>query len=261
MGAMAGTDATPSGRGRPEGGWRIVEAEFRTSAADASGWPPPREVAGAPVREVAFAGRSNVGKSSLVNALVGRRGLARVSRTPGRTQLINFFDVRIAGPDGRPREVGFVDLPGYGFAAAAAQVRQRWGPMIEEYIAGRDPLAALVLLVDVRRGVGDLDRSLLELASAHGHPSLLVATKADKIGASARGLARRKIAAPVGARAQDVVLTSASSGLGLWGADGLVRDIVELTADATESESQPAPHDTAPRDPAEDAADEEGPDG
>src|SRR5438067_12491794 len=113
----------------------VLSAEFVKSATDARGWPP----AGAP--EFAFCGRSNVGKSSALNALAGRRQLARVSRTPGRTRLINFFDLRVAektrsGARGPEHEVRFADLPGYGFAAGPREERAQWKKMIETYLTG-----------------------------------------------------------------------------------------------------------------------------
>lgn len=204
-------------------GWRVVEAVFVTSAPSVQECPPPDRP------EVAFAGRSNVGKSSLLNALAGRRGLARVSRTPGRTRLLNVFDLELRGPGDAQCSLRCVDLPGYGFAAARAEVRRGFGPMIDGYLAERESLRALVLLVDSRRGApSELDMALLELATEHQRPTLLVATKADKLGASKRGLVRRRLAAAVGAKPRDVLLTSASSGLGLWGPDSLAADLAAL---------------------------------
>ena len=119
----------------------VLSAEFVKSAADARGWPP----AGPP--EFAFCGRSNVGKSSALNALAARKSLARVSRTPGRTRLINFFDLRVAektrsGGRGAEQHVVFADLPGYGFASGPREERESWRPMIEEYLTRREPLRA-----------------------------------------------------------------------------------------------------------------------
>jgi GTP-binding protein len=201
--------------------WRVVDARFVTSAPNVGACPA------GDLPEVAFAGRSNVGKSSLLNALVGRRGLARTSRTPGRTQLLNVFDIDLDGPGGS-RTLRCVDLPGYGFVAASAKLRTVFAPMIETYIAGRDNLRAVVLLVDARRGVGDLDLQLLSFCTEREVGCLLVVTKVDKLGASERGLLRRRIAAEVGVDPRDVLLTSSSKGIGIEGRDGLVADLAAV---------------------------------
>lgn len=208
----------------PSDAARIVEATFERSASDVSQCPA------ADMPEVAIAGRSNVGKSSLLNALCGRRGLARVSRTPGRTQLLNLFTLVIAR-HGQRHRMRLVDLPGYGYAAAGRAVTDRFGPMIEGYLTQRDSLVGLVLLVDLRRGVTALDRQMMEFLSSRELPTLLVATKADKLGASKRPLAVRDIAASVGVHPGDVVLTSASTGVGIHGRGGLVDDLADLISD------------------------------
>ena len=210
-------------------GWRVVEATFLKSAPSTAECPPGDRP------EVALAGRSNVGKSSLLNALCGRRGLARVSRTPGRTQLLNAFDLTLAGPGGARLSMRIMDLPGYGYAAARREVREGFGPMVEGYLRERSALRALVLLVDARRGeLSELDHALLELATTQGRPSLLVATKSDKLGASERGLVRRRLAQAVGARPRDLLLTSASAGVGLHGPDGLAADLAALCGTSSE---------------------------
>ncbi len=140
-------------------------------------------------REVAVAGRSNAGKSSAINVIVNRRQFARTSKTPGRTQLINFFAIG----DGRR----LVDLPGYGFARVADSVRDHWGRLIQCYFEGRQSLSGLLLVVDSRRGVGDFDRQLLELCASVGVPVHLLLTKADKLkrgqAAAALADARREL--------------------------------------------------------------------
>ncbi len=160
---------------------KILSAEFVVSATERSQFPA------GDLPEIAFAGRSNVGKSSLLNALLGREGLARVSRTPGRTRLLNFFRVKIAGPPAR--ECLFVDLPGYGYAKVAKTEREQWGPMIEGYLSQRPALRGIVLLTDIRRGEQE-ELDLLTWAAERGLGRLAVATKVDKLprGERARGL-------------------------------------------------------------------------
>ena len=123
--------------------------------------------------EVAFAGRSNVGKSSCINALLNRRKAARVSRRPGRTQMLNLFRI-----DDRLR---FVDLPGYGYAAAPEAVRRKWGPMVEGYLRQRTALQMLVLLLDIRREPSDEDQMLARFLAERELPTLVVLTKVDKV--------------------------------------------------------------------------------
>jgi GTP-binding protein len=123
--------------------------------------------------EVAFAGRSNSGKSTAINAITQRAGLARVSRTPGRTQLINFFEL---GPDRR-----LVDLPGYGFAKVPERVRARWLALMEHYFNVRESLVGLMLIVDSRRGLGAQDAAMLEWVLARGREAHVLLTKADKL--------------------------------------------------------------------------------
>lgn len=146
---------------------RMAVAKFLTSAAEPGGFPRDD------VPEVAFVGRSNSGKSTAINAVTGARKLARVSKTPGRTQLVNFFDV---GPGRR-----IVDLPGYGFAKVAPSVRERWRGLLEGYLGRRPNLRGLVVTLDIRRGVTELDRTMLDWADSLGLPLLLLLTKADKL--------------------------------------------------------------------------------
>jgi GTP-binding protein len=172
---------------------RVVDASFVAGAVDAASLPPPTIV------EVAFAGRSNVGKSSLLNTLMQRRGLARTSNTPGCTRQLNVFEVRCS--DGLA--LRFVDLPGYGWARRSKTERSAWQGMIEGYLTGRASLRAVVVLFDFRRGLEDEERQLLEFLAEPRSVSgevevILVATKIDKIGAAARKPALEKVRRSVG---------------------------------------------------------------
>ena len=146
---------------------KIKSVRFVKSATGPVGYPRD----GLP--EVAFLGRSNVGKSSLINSLLGVRQLARTSSTPGRTQLINFFLVNDA--------FYFVDLPGYGYARAPLDVKRQWGPMIEQYLAARPNLVLSILISDLRHEPTRLDLQMKEWLSSRGKPFIIVATKADKL--------------------------------------------------------------------------------
>jgi len=139
---------------------------FLTSAADAKGFPAP---AGP---EVAFAGRSNAGKSSAMNTITGLKGLARTSKTPGRTQLINFFDT----PGGR-----LVDLPGYGYAKVPESIKARWRLLMEAYLNEREPLAGLMLIMDIRHPLKPFDEQMLAWAEHSELPVHILLTKADKL--------------------------------------------------------------------------------
>jgi len=143
------------------------EASFLTSANKAAQFLPDEG------REVAFAGRSNAGKSSAINAITGRRSLARTSKTPGRTQLINFFAL-----DADRR---LVDLPGYGFAKVPLAMRRHWRHLLEDYFSGRQALSGLFVIMDCRRPMTDVDQQMLALADAVACPVHVVLTKADKL--------------------------------------------------------------------------------
>ena len=140
-------------------------------------------------REVAFAGRSNAGKSSAINAILGRRGLARTSKTPGRTQLVNFF--------GLGEGLRVTDLPGYGFARVPEAVRRHWGTLMDDYFHHRKSLAGLFIVMDARRPLTDFDLGMLRWAAAAGCPVHILLTKADKLsrgaGASTLLAVRREV--------------------------------------------------------------------
>jgi GTP-binding protein len=180
--------------------------EFLLSAPQLKFLPDPT------VPEIAFCGRSNVGKSSLLNALTGRRAIARASVTPGRTQELNFFEV------GVPTAFRLVDMPGYGFAKAPVKVVERWKGLVRTYLRGRQVLARVLVLVDARHGLKDVDREMMAMLDAAAVGYRVVLTKADKLKASeleavraaTEAEARRHVAAFPAIHA-----TSAEKGLGI----------------------------------------------
>lgn len=157
---------------------KIISAQFVKSASQPAGYPEES------LPEVAFAGKSNVGKSSLINCLVGRKGLARTSNTPGRTQLINFFSIN--------DKLIFVDLPGYGFAKVPDSVKRSWRPMVESYLRGRKTLRLVIIIVDARRDLSQADADLANWFFANGIPFVFVLTKADKLSKNQLNAAVRK---------------------------------------------------------------------
>lgn len=151
---------------------KVVSAEFVKSAVHERDFPKER------LPEVAFVGRSNVGKSSLINTIVGRKGLAKTSSTPGRTQLINFFRIN--------HRLTFVDLPGYGYAKVPVSVRREWRPMIEGYLKDRDNLKGVVLIMDIRRPPEEEEELLFEFLNSLGIVSVVALTKVDKLSGNER---------------------------------------------------------------------------
>jgi GTP-binding protein len=173
----------------------VLNADFEKSAP---------KLADAPVDalpEVCFVGRSNVGKSSALNALTRRKQLARVSKTPGRTRLLNFFRVELADKNGPGRRTGVVrlcDLPGYGYAEAPKTERRTWGAMITGYLAGREHLRAVVMLVDADVGAQPRDLEMLEFLGGSTRPLVVVATKADRVSRTRMGGQLDRIARDLG---------------------------------------------------------------
>ncbi len=164
------------------------------------------------VNEVAFAGRSNVGKSSLINALTNRNGLARTSNTPGRTQELNFFDV------GDPLRFRLVDMPGYGFAEAPKDVVKKWRFLVNDYLRGRPVLKRALVLIDSRHGIKDVDRDVMDMLDAAAVSYHLVLTKADKIKASALAEVTARTAEEARKRPAahpEIIATSSEKGMGL----------------------------------------------
>ena len=170
------------------------------------------------VREVAFAGRSNSGKSSTLNRLTGRRQLARVSKTPGRTQLINFFSVNQGGR--------LVDLPGYGYARAAKSRQQAWGHAVDEYLNRRTNLVCVVLVMDVRHPLKPFDRDMIDWCAGRSMPLLVLLNKADKLKRGERTRVLRAVEADVPPSAR-TLLFSALTGMGAAEATEAVRQRLE----------------------------------
>ncbi len=176
---------------------KITSAEFVTSATRPSQYPPER------LPEIAFAGRSNVGKSSLINVLVNRKRLVKTSSTPGRTQLINFFDIN--------DHATFVDLPGYGYAKVPASVKKKWGPMIETYLSGRSTLKGVVMIQDIRRTPREEEHNLIEWLEHYAIPCILVLTKTDKLSKTKLDKQRAAVARSLALDPGDLILFSAKS--------------------------------------------------
>lgn len=185
---------------------KINSAEFVKSAVWPAQYPP------ATLPEIAFVGRSNVGKSSLINALVERKNLAKTSNTPGRTQLINFFSIN--------EKRFFVDLPGYGFAKVARSVKKDWGDMLEAYLKERQNLALIVFILDIRRTPNEDDLSLRDWLENYRIPYLFVLTKTDKLSNNQALNQKRLIEKELGGSARNrTILFSAKTRRGkeeLW---------------------------------------------
>jgi len=178
----------------------LKDARFVTSASTV-------KTLGVCHAEVAFVGRSNVGKSSLLNALCFQKGLAKTSKTPGRTRLINVF---LTGPDR-----WIVDLPGYGFATGPAKERATWQEMIESYLTGRRSLRMVYVLVDAEVGPTRLDLQMLDWLRSQDLPYRVVATKADQVKPSRQLAQRRDVAAVLGLATNDIAWVSAEKGTGI----------------------------------------------
>ena len=174
--------------------------EFVQSATDVAQLPDA-------VHEVAIVGRSNVGKSSLINAVANRKKLALVSNTPGRTRLLNLFELKGHGT--------VMDLPGYGYAAASKSMRDAWGRMIEDYLLEREGLNMVVVLVDGEVGPTKLDLTMLEWAEGNELPFSIVATKHDKVKAMQRDKRRAELAAKCGRKPGEILWVSAAKGTGI----------------------------------------------
>jgi len=199
-----------------------IAARFVISASKPPEFPPPS------LPEIAVVGRSNVGKSSLINALVGQPGLARTSRTPGRTRLINWFEIN--------ERFFLVDLPGYGYAEVSQSLRDSWRPLIEGYLAERQSLAGVLLLIDIRRGAKDEELDFLPWLAEREMPVVVALTKADKLAKNKRALEVGRARQVLDLR-RDPVAVSALSGDGI---EPLWRAVVQLAA-APRPAARPSP--------------------
>lgn len=200
----------------------VKTTEFIKSATKPAQYPEGE------LPEIAFAGRSNVGKSSLINVLVNRKNLVRTSSTPGRTQLINFFDVN--------GTFTLVDLPGYGFAKVPLDVKRQWGPMMETYLAQRINLAGVVLIFDIRRIPREEDLQLLSWLRTYGVPPILVVTKCDKVSKNERGRQLALIAKELEVAKDELCCFSALSREGVETIWGRIEDLLA----SSETEASPA---------------------
>ena len=197
----------------------ITSAEFVTSAVRPQQYPPDD------LPEFAFAGRSNVGKSSLINTLVSRKKLVLTSSTPGKTRLINFFRVNNA--------FMFVDLPGYGYARVSEVERRKWRPMIEQYLSNRENLKAVVVILDIRRIPGEEDAQLRGWLARREIPSVLVITKTDKLSKTAQIKQHKAIAGALEVDPEELLLFSSKSRQGL---EELWRTLMDLATAPPEDE-------------------------
>lgn len=180
----------------------IRGAQLVSAVRDPGRYPDRSAAAVGQAPEVAFAGRSNVGKSSLINMLVARRGLARASKTPGRTRELHFYAVDTTrGP------IVFVDFPGYGYARVSKAEHAAWGPLAEGYMTDRRLLRAVVLVVDARRGLEAEEEELLAYLEHHGRAAIVAVTKIDKLAAARQ----RDVVRSIGCRTTDVPVVAVSS--------------------------------------------------
>ena len=217
----------------------IRSAEFVTSAVKPSQYPDVQ------FPEVAFAGRSNVGKSSMINTLVNRKGLVKTSQKPGKTQLVNFFDVN--------QNLRMVDLPGYGYAKVPMAVKKKWGPMIESYLDGRSSLCGVFLLLDIRREPKDEEWQLIDWLVDRELPARIVLTKADKFTRNHAFQRKMKLAKALDIDPDHLVLFSSVT---KQGRDEVWQTICNMTGvpwELSKSEKEQAAREAARKEAAEEA--------
>jgi GTP-binding protein len=189
----------------------VLDASFVAAAREPGQLPPPA------FAEVAFAGRSNVGKSSLINSLARRRKLVRTSSTPGATRGIHTFRLRLRLDGAHEARIDFVDLPGYGYAKRSKAERRSWGPLMEAFFREREGLRAVVVIVDARRGPEPDDHELLQFLAHVGRPTIVVATKMDKLKKAEQARAVRHVADETGLPVMPFSATEGSGRDALWG--------------------------------------------
>ncbi|GAB7141150.1 ribosome biogenesis GTP-binding protein YihA/YsxC [Deferribacterales bacterium RsTz2092] len=191
-----------------------MDAKFVISVAQARKLPSPA------YPEIAFVGRSNVGKSALINKVLNRKNLVKVGKTPGKTRLLNFFNIEDSAM--------FVDMPGYGYAKVSQAERANWARLIDSYLMNRKNLLLCILLVDIRRSFGEEERSLVRILTGYGVAVRVVLTKADKF-SKAQMLANRvRLATEIGVKADELIVFSAMTGLGLTELRGAISEYVAL---------------------------------
>lgn len=192
----------------------IKSTEFVKSAVKPSQYPPDN------LPEIAFAGRSNVGKSSLINTLINRKNLVKTSSTPGRTQLINFFIVN--------KTLSLVDLPGYGYAKVPEAVRKEWGPMIEKYLSTRSSLSGVVLIMDIRREPTEAEIDFIHWLEQFKIPQILVLTKTDKLSKTKLMKQLHMNAKGLGVEPADLIIFSAKTRKGRDAVWHAIRKVMTL---------------------------------
>ena len=200
---------------------QFPESRFSPAPGSRTSFPPDEGA------EVAFAGRSNSGKSSALNAIAGRKDLARTSKTPGRTQLINFF-----GLDGEQR---LADLPGYGYAKVPERMRDHWRELLSRYIEARASLAGLVIVMDARRPLTDFDVQMLDWSRANGLATHVLLTKADKLSRSESGTVLKQVRA----RVEGVATVQLFSAVAKTGVDDARREVLRMLTRKPSEDTDP----------------------